>query len=209
MSDFWIGGIAGGLSTFVSHPFDTIKTRIQSSSKSSKSLWKGVLMAVGGNFAQNAMIFGTYELVNSFTSPQYSGFTTGIVSAFVLHPFEYYKISKQNNTIPQLHYIPKGFVATLLRESIGCGIYFGTYEYLKKNTDSSPLLNGGIAGVGSWLTTYPIDVIKTRIQTNPTLSYTQVIKKSQLWNGISICLIRSFFANAVMFYTYENIKEVL
>lgn len=66
-----------------------------------------------------------------------------------------------------------GFNPTALRESIGLSAYFGTYDlfirhFTDKNTVSllGSLLSGGIAGIACWMSMYPIDYVKTLIQTD-------------------------------------------
>jgi solute carrier family 25 carnitine/acylcarnitine transporter 20/29 len=66
-----------------------------------------------------------------------------------------------------------GLNSTALRESIGLGAYFGTYDFLikyfTKNGNVSmtgSLLAGGFAGMGCWISMYPVDYIKTLIQTD-------------------------------------------
>ncbi len=66
-----------------------------------------------------------------------------------------------------------GFNASALRESIGLGAYFGIYDYLIKNFKKDgnvsllgSLLSGGLAGVGCWTSMYPIDYVKTLLQTD-------------------------------------------
>ncbi|KAL6047188.1 carrier protein ymc1 [Balamuthia mandrillaris] len=70
----------------------------------------------------------------------------------------------------------KGLSATMLRDAIGYGTYFTTYEALKRllhkrsnNRDkqiSFPelLLAGGLTGVVCWTAQYPLDVVKSRMQ---------------------------------------------
>lgn len=71
-----------------------------------------------------------------------------------------------------------GFYPTLLRETMAMATYFGIYEMVwrecdkyepkeKFSTHQKMLISffgGGLAGSGSWLFTYPIDYIKTLIQ---------------------------------------------
>lgn len=58
------------------------------------------------------------------------------------------------------------------------GVYFFTYDFmmrvLNKDIDSpalkTALLAGGLAGLATWLTVYPIDYIKTLIQSDSLMS---------------------------------------
>lgn len=64
----------------------------------------------------------------------------------------------------------RGLSVTALREGPGVGAYFLIYEFLTRSNDNAPistlhmLMAGGLAGSGSWLLAYPVDVIKTRLQ---------------------------------------------
>ena len=72
----------------------------------------------------------------------------------------------------------KGLNATTLREVIALGIYFGGYEAVVREFDKrlgngkqldTPLRSffaGGIAGCMSWIITYPIDYVKTVLQSD-------------------------------------------
>lgn len=67
-----------------------------------------------------------------------------------------------------------GFASTLTRECNALAIYFTSYEVLMRKLNSqsshvsltSALLAGGTAGLITWTITYPIDYIKTLIQTD-------------------------------------------
>ncbi|GEQ70230.1 hypothetical protein JCM33374_g3906 [Metschnikowia sp. JCM 33374] len=73
----------------------------------------------------------------------------------------------------------KGLAPTLFRESIGLGIYFATYEALiarelGKNVYATRsdipgwklCMLGGLSGYTLWLSIYPVDVIKSKLQTD-------------------------------------------
>ena len=51
------------------------------------------------------------------------------------------------------------------------------------------MLTGGLAG-SSWLITYPIDAIKTRVQNG--MSYPQTINCRRYFNGLNACILRSY-----------------
>lgn len=123
--------------------------------------------------------------------------------------------------------IYRGFVPTLLRESLGIGIYFMTFEALVQNTmrkhdisrnqvESWKLCTyGGLAGYSMWLSCYPIDVIKSKLQTD-VIGYWKyknsaaVIK--DLWKtqgikgfyvGFMPTILRAAPANAATFLAFE------
>ena len=69
----------------------------------------------------------------------------------------------------------------------------------------SIFISGGFAGISSWVFTYPFDTIKTRMQNESCNSIKQAMKQGGLYNGLMICLFRSFFVNGVNFYCYDKI----
>ena len=62
----------------------------------------------------------------------------------------------------------RGFLPTLLREVPAFSVYFASYELMTRGEEQVPtwrlLLAGGMAGTASWVLTYPVDVIKSRVQ---------------------------------------------
>ena len=66
--------------------------------------------------------------------------------------------------------LARGLATTVVREVPAFGLYFGTYEWLMQlwpeYKDYNPWVftAGGLAGVASWIPTYPIDVVKSRLQ---------------------------------------------
>ena len=130
--------------------------------------------------------------------------------------------------------IMQGQVATTARNVPATAVYFGTYETLKRkwapetttNSNSKPpffvsLSCGGAAGLSYWLATYPIDVIKSRIQgdaTEPSLRRYRGIAHcvrstyaregfSAFYRGLVPCLYRAAVCNAFTFAGYETIKS--
>lgn len=95
----------------------------------------------------------------------------------------------------------KGLTPTLFRESVGLGIYFATYEALiarefdkfkVKRTDIPAwklCLFGGLSGYTLWIGIYPVDVIKSKLQTDSLASpkykgVSSVVKDIWVKNGI-------------------------
>ena len=65
----------------------------------------------------------------------------------------------------------RGLGITICREVPAFGLYFSSYEVLVnagkgrwKNSTPWVFASGGLAGIVSWVFTYPIDVLKSRIQ---------------------------------------------
>ncbi|KAF9224115.1 mitochondrial carrier [Gyrodon lividus] len=151
----------------------------------------------------------------------------------------------------------RGLTATALRDT-GYGTYFLAYEatcrYFKPssaqpvNTDHSSLLSeidaeaysmpwsvlflaGGLAGIAGWLATFPMDLVKTRMQsTEPSTTKSSTAKlpkdpfrtilstvvhsyrtegSSVFFRGLAPTLIRSVPVNIATFSIYESVVHML
>jgi solute carrier family 25 carnitine/acylcarnitine transporter 20/29 len=125
-----------------------------------------------------------------------------------------------------------GLTITIMRDIPAVSLYFGSYEWAKKflrkegesNLASWKLLTAGsLGGFNYWFATYPLDVIKSAIQSDK-LSVTErkysgiidCVKKlyreggyRRFFLGLSPCLIRSLPANAACFFGYEKTKQFI
>jgi hypothetical protein len=226
--------IAGGVQTILGHPLDTIKTRIQIYNTGYKntiynlykkegirSFYKGGLFPFISGCSQNCFIFSTEDyLQNYFNNHIYTGFISGSISSIITSPAELIKCQIQQEKSSHLKIknvisimkkknivLSTGLSSTFIRDSIGFSIYFGSYNYFQDKYNN-PLINGGLAGMMSWIYSYPIDVIKTHKQIY-NLPYKTIINNIQInkyIKGIDIVLIRSFVVNAGIFYLYEKMK---
>ncbi|XP_021774053.1 mitochondrial arginine transporter BAC2-like [Chenopodium quinoa] len=120
----------------------------------------------------------------------------------------------------------RGLTITALRDAPAHGLYFWTYEYMREKlhpgcrksgqeTLNTMLVAGGLAGVASWATFYPLDVIKTRLQaqTKASIKYSGIVdcfRKSVkqdgygvLWRGLGTAVARAFVVNGAIFAAYE------
>jgi solute carrier family 25 carnitine/acylcarnitine transporter 20/29 len=117
----------------------------------------------------------------------------------------------------------KGTFATALRDMPASGVYFASYEWLKKSLASSEdggnlsplktIFAGGMAGCFNWLVALPVDVAKSRLQTAPEGKYTGMLDVYKeliradgvraFYKGFTPVIIRAFPANAACFLGYE------
>ena len=76
---------------------------------------------------------------------------------------------------------------------------------------------GGCAGASGWMVSFPIDSVKSRVQTSKTptslVSMAKTIYKKfgvrGFFRGVSSAVLRAFPANAGLFLGYEMVIEVL
>merc|ERR1740131_786135 len=104
-----------------------------------------------------------------------------------------------------------------MRDVPAFATYFLSYELAARActpaggevTPLGVLMAGGLAGVASWLLTYPVDVIKTRLQCDSAGQYTGFLQcarasvaahgYSSLTRGLAPTLLRAFPTNAATF----------
>ncbi|KAI1117865.1 mitochondrial carrier [Nemania sp. NC0429] len=227
----WLAGAIGGLATWiVSTPTERIKCRAQLAS------------APGAQASSSAS--------STSTSPS--------------TPSSSYQIARAIIRSEGFRGLYHGGVVTALRDSIGYGFYFWSYElggrivtsFLPQALGSTAslnsggidngassagfftqetakvLLSGGVAGVVSWVSIYPLDVVKTRVQGQvypgaavdpaaaPLLGTHPPRRKGAIqiareayreggarvfFRGLTACSLRAFCVNAVQWFFYEEI----
>ncbi|KAJ7467119.1 mitochondrial carrier domain-containing protein [Mycena latifolia] len=183
-----------------------------------------------------------------------AGVLAGLANGFVSGPVEHIRIrlQTQSSTAPayngpfdaikkiySAHGIAgvfKGQGVTLAREAAGYGVYFLAYEKLVqremrltgiKREELSPakaVLYGAAAGYALWGVIYPIDMIKSRMQTDgfspatgqkytSTLNCVRTVWRAEgiaaFTRGLTPTLIRSPFANGATFLGFEMASRVL
>lgn len=197
IKNYMSGYISGACAILVSHPIDTIKTNYQEKVKVSysfRSLYRGITAPIIGVGLEKALVFGTYDLVNSkLDNYALSGAFAGLSASFVVTPYERIKILLQtgNNKATTsftsfvsegqyIRYLFQGLSSTFYREVPGFAIYFSLYNNLKDYTVAvngklktyESFLYGGLAGAISWVFIYPQDRIKTHIQSQSSRNIT-------------------------------------
>jgi solute carrier family 25 carnitine/acylcarnitine transporter 20/29 len=123
----------------------------------------------------------------------------------------------------------QGITPTIARNVPAVSSYFGGYELARESfarqqgvkvdqlPASSVLLAGGLGGFSYWIATYPMDVIKSSMQSDSPdraqRKFTSIAGTAKIlygeggvkrfFVGITPCLMRAFPANAVCFLFYE------
>lgn len=249
---------------------------IQLGPQSSTTVLKGTAAPIIGYGALNALLFVSYHrsetTFNQVLSTHHSLWATwfggavgGLATWVVSTPTELIKCRAQFSSPARsswsiAHQIWRsdgmrglyfGGMVTALRDSIGYGFYFWSYELASRLwlADSPEkhnisflqetpkiLLCGGLAGIVTWASVFPLDVIKTRVQTQPLGLQTestaliqpdvlQGSRRSGAWlvakrayredgfrvffRGLTVCSIRAFVVNAAQWAVYEWIMNEL
>lgn len=184
--------------------------------------------------------------------PQYylCGLSGGFVNSFLASPIEHVRIRLQTQTgsgsaaefcgpidcirkLKAEKSLMRGLTPTMVRESHGCGIYFLVYEALiakqirsgieRKDIPAWKLcLYGAISGTVLWFTIYPLDVIKSVMQTDNLVApksgknIPQVVKTIMkekgiggFFKGFGPTILRAAPANAATFATFETMMRLL
>ncbi|KAI9643600.1 hypothetical protein NHQ30_008222 [Ciborinia camelliae] len=252
------------------------------------SLIRGTAAPILTTGALNALLFVTYNRTLSLLHPTYTpshpesvplsstflaGTIGGLCSSIISTPTELIKCRTQLSVPPMssvaiarsilsttgIRGLYFGGVVTALRDSVGYGFYFWSYElssrlyssYLLSSSPASSamendtssrneaikiLLCGGVAGVITWASVFPLDVIKTRLQaqTLPPASTSETTsllpgsspqkRKGALeiaklayrnegmgvfFRGLGVCSLRAFVVNAAQWAAYEWIMREL
>jgi len=118
----------------------------------------------------------------------------------------------------------RGLLTTMVRETPAFGLYFWLYENITRRLSRHDgrlvsLFAGGVAGATAWASIYPIDVVKTRWSTAAPGVYASIyhcVRSSVdaegyrvLLKGFGATMIRAFPQNAVLFFTYEQVKAAI
>lgn len=136
----------------------------------------------------------------------------------------------QNNGVNGIF---KGLVPTLVRESIGLGIYFTTYEALinrekalnnisrREISNTKLCLYGGLSGYTLWSAIYPMDIIKSKLQADSLSSpkYKGIMAVARdtfitsgikgFYKGFIPTILRAAPANGATFAAFEMTMRLI
>ncbi|EFN53292.1 hypothetical protein CHLNCDRAFT_53838 [Chlorella variabilis] len=119
----------------------------------------------------------------------------------------------------------RGTAITCIRDFPSHGVYFAVYEACRElfepgsragGSDSAAALwvAGGLAGTLSWLSVYPFDVVKTRMQaaaaSQSVYAGSHAAEGAQaFFRGLTTTLGRAFLVNGAIFTAYEVAHKLL
>ncbi|XP_013779404.1 mitochondrial ornithine transporter 1-like [Limulus polyphemus] len=122
----------------------------------------------------------------------------------------------------------RGLVPTFAREMPGYFFFFGGYEFTrsaltpagKTKDEIGPLrtiIAGGVGGVCLWVSIFPTDVIKSRVQVqgskeNMIFLMRKIVRTEgilALYSGLGPTVLRTFPSTGALFLAYEYTKKLL
>ena len=217
MKEFLAGCSSGIVQSIIGHPFDTIKVLMQTNKPLYKNpfhYYKGVTFPTTFNILCTGITFDIQSKMYKICNSHYlAGFGSGGIVSPIIYYFDVGKIHYQTRPGVSLsleHFKgTKGMLATFFRESISTAVYMGVYFNMEERYGS--LFSGGCAGLASWTSTYPLDVVKTRQMSlqKTNLSFKEAWKIGNLWRGFTACAIRAVLVNAAGFWSYNKTKKYL
>lgn len=126
----------------------------------------------------------------------------------------------------------RGGLVTAIRASPMFGLYFVLFEHLERELPSmlprlaageaATMWAGGLSGMATWAIAYPLDTVKSHLQTLPLerSACSQTISHAMhsiyarhgaahFYRGLGTCLIRAFPVNAIVFVVYGRLKGLM
>ncbi|KAF8832763.1 hypothetical protein HHX47_DHR1001554 [Lentinula edodes] len=234
LNELIAGSVGGAAQVLVGHPLDTVKTRAQIAPKGMFvsnidirkegffALYKGMASPLLGIAGVNSLLFAAYGVSKRIVSPypqlslpetSLAGAMAGAANTILASPVEMFKV-------------------TMAREIPAYAGFYTAYEFSKRKFASiygselpvwALLASGSSGGIAYWLSCYPLDVIKSRVQlrqTPPIGTPVQYIAHEAktvlaesglkgLFSGLTPSLIRSIPAAASTFAAFEITREYL
>ena len=236
-------GFAQGLTKVcISFPFDVVKVKLQKNKNFNtrtclsyylkndpKIFLRGLSIPLITVSAERALSFKLYEHLNNKYNPYISGLITSVIFSPLNVPMQYLtnniihdEKKEYKSFIKKELYstrIFKGYSSELSKNMIGSTLYLGTYGNIRTKLPDNNIgfaTSGIIASLSSWVVIFPIDTVRTEIQTTQNMSYKSIILnriKTQgycsFWRGIIPVFIRSIPSSGFGMLVYENVKKLI
>ena len=199
-----------------------------------KGLYRGGLVLVAGGALIRSAQFGVNDLAKENFHPYFdrshrvlgifdplvvfAGFCGGVSRGLVEGPFEYIKTRRQVDKPWAIKEIFNGSGATIFRNSFLFS-FFMIYLDLSNQLvpgGLGPFWSGAICANLAWLTVWPIDVVKSQIQSGKFVGRSPLLllvdnfaSPSSLYRGLLPGLSRSFIANGCSMVVYQKVMKYL
>ncbi|EGE08403.1 hypothetical protein TEQG_08792 [Trichophyton equinum CBS 127.97] len=261
-ADFWAGYLSGAVGIIIGNPLDVIKVRLQANAagirrlntfyshqfESKSSLVRGAAAPILTYGALNALLFTSYNRCLTTLEPRVqnptepleatlgqiwlAGAVGGMVSWLISSPTELVKCRAQMHRGTGAETASSWEVAKSIIRSNGVkGLYFGGGV-----TSVRDAVGYGFYWYSDWASVFPLDVIKTRLQTQKSFTLSAAESRSLLgkvqerhrvlgaweiskdaymtgglrvfYRGLGVCSLRAFGVNAVQWAIYEWMMKV-
>jgi solute carrier family 25 carnitine/acylcarnitine transporter 20/29 len=204
-------------------------------------LFRGMAPPLFNAIVMNTVMFSVFDKVNaSYENPFVAGLVSGFATAMISTPTDYLKIQAQlhgssildligKNPLFQIPLLYRGHLANLAREGVFTMTYMGLYHKLAElererpttglvaarhdNSLVSVALRSSTTGAMAWVISYPIDTIKTIVQSGgDSRSYFSIWKStpaSQLYKGCRTSTFRAILVTSSRMIAYEWVLGVM
>jgi len=202
-----VGAVAGSAVSLISCPTELIKCRLQAQDQGNATPVREKANQANGAFK------GTVAS-RSFSASA----TAGAETVLYKGPIDVARRTGWKG-------LYRGYGATLLREVPGSALMLASYASALDSLEAqggivqktAPLLAGALGGAVYWSITYPVDFIKSKVQTDMSyrnarecaLKVFEAKGVPGFFRGFSPCFLRSLPANGATFVAYEVVRSQL
>jgi solute carrier family 25 carnitine/acylcarnitine transporter 20/29 len=179
---------------------------------------------------ERSLQFYYLEKIQKKYNPFLSGFIVSVLSSIYNLPMQYLTTNialiKKTDNISVNKFIKntsiksmyKGYFIETPKNILASTIFLGSYMKLRSMSENKTLYPffGGLSGIMVWLLIYPLDTIKTELQTTMNINIKNTISErykkygiKSFYKGITPVLIRTFPSAFMGMYVYEKIRYIL
>ncbi len=208
-----------------------------------RGLWRGAAAPLSSAPIFMSLSVATYAAMVSPASPLLmhgvGGFVSGFSQSLLNMPFELVKVRLQISTaakeasswatakaIVRSHGVRglfprRALVANAVTLSVGNTLYYTVHEWMQRHVLARReelrlhhrIFVGGLTGVFYWMAIFPLDLMRTRVIADPSLTMRSQLSLvlaaygvRGMYAGLLPTLIRAFFTNAVFMTTFGLLR---
>ena len=229
--------IAGSLATVTCNPFDIIRINIQTRNISSINVinyiykkngllgfYSGISIGIVTIPTFWAIYFPSYEMMKNNYNTSISAYLSCCLASTVTSPLWYIRQKRQTftnfNTINEIKNLKfkqfySGLFSTYIINS-NFMVQFPIYEQIKShdsfiNNPFNIFLATSFSKICASIVTFPVENCRVLSRQNPAWSIREIVTKlhtnKSYYNGLTNYLIRSIPYHAIIFCTYEYLRQ--